>query len=312
MIKQSCLSGLSMRKGAAAALATMRGFLACVMPTSALRILSVSCFIALPGLADGAIVNFFNAAQSYSLQTGVTSDTLTTEGYRITYTLDKLFTGGLGGGPIGRPVSVSWPNGLDAQAVTTGPVISGAQFTIKRVDGQVFDLTSITFKLFGNTAATGAAVEIMPLLNGNDGFANPLALDVTGYAGNTFPYSGASMATLTGFDTYTVSLFTDFGIMQMTAVDASPLPEPSSAGLIASGLGVLMLRRRRVNSRSEKGRARRVRHSLLKGIFNKLYFIMHAFTAAREVVFLSTTPHTLRLRKAFAFLRPRGRTNPTA
>ena len=92
-------------------------------------------------------------------------------------------------------------------------IIRGAEFTIKRVDGGVFDLTALTFKLLGNTAATGAAVEIMPLLAGEDGLADPVMLDASGYYGGTFsygltpaPYTGQSTLLLHDFDEYKITL----------------------------------------------------------------------------------------------------------
>jgi hypothetical protein len=62
----------------------------------------------------------------------------------------------------------------------------------------------------------------MPLLNGNDGFPDPLMLDATGYAGNTFSYS---TPTLTGFDTYIISLWMDFGLTGLT-LEGAGVPEP--------------------------------------------------------------------------------------
>lgn len=74
--------------------------------------------------------------------------------------------------PIGRPVRVACPDGLEAQAVTTGPNPGKARIVIERVDGGVFDVTAFTAKLLANTAATGAAFEIMPSVGGEDGFGD--------------------------------------------------------------------------------------------------------------------------------------------
>ena len=187
--------------------------------------------------AHASTVAFFNNSQvATPVASGVTSDAVSSNGYLFTYTRDKLFTGGVGlTEPIGRPVLVSWPAGVEAQAVTTGPSPSGAQITIQRVDGDVFDLTTFTAKLLANTAATGAAIEIMPSLNGQDGFNDPLFFDATGFAGNTFSYGPApsflgSTALLTGFDTYTMSLFVDFAVTALT-LEGAPVPEPSSFAL---------------------------------------------------------------------------------
>ncbi|MBI3784014.1 MAG: hypothetical protein HY270_11500 [Deltaproteobacteria bacterium] len=161
---------------------------------------------------------FFNPSQVATLvSSGITSDTISSEGYVFTYTLDKLFTGGVGlTVPIGRPVLVPWPTGVEAQAVTTGPTLSGATITITRADGTPFDIAAFTAKLLANTAATGAAFEIMPSLNGNDAFNNPLYFDATGYAGNSFPYGPPSTAQLVGYDKYTISLFCDFALTALT------------------------------------------------------------------------------------------------
>ena len=172
---------------------------------------------------------FFNAAQTTnSVASGATSETISSSGYLFTYSLDNWWSATGSGPPTGRFQSILWPAGVDAQTQTAGP--SGpispqisASITIKRVDGQVFDLTSFTGKILGNTAGAGAAFEIMPLLNGQDGFANPLTFDATGYAGNSFFYN---TPILTGFDTYNISLWMDFALTSLNLVDASILVQP--------------------------------------------------------------------------------------
>lgn len=168
---------------------------------------------------------FFNSSQTTNfVSSGTTSDTTRSEGYLFTYTRDKLFTGGVGlTNPVGRYVRVFWPAGLEAQAVTTGPALSSATFTIKRQDGQPFGIPSFTAKLLGNTAATGAAFEIMPKLNGEDGVPNPFTYDASGYYGMNFTYNTPE---LSGFDTYIMTLFVDYALMSLTVVDAS-LPPPT-------------------------------------------------------------------------------------
>ena len=126
---------------------------------------------------------FFDPCQVATLvNSGVTSDTVSSRGYLFTYTRDKLFTGGTGQ-PIGRPVRVPWPDGVEAQAVTTPPpgvTDYKARITIQRVDGGVFDLPAFTAQLLANTAGAGGSIEIMPVLNGEDAFADPLYFDATG------------------------------------------------------------------------------------------------------------------------------------
>ncbi len=188
------------------------------------------------GFGHAAITFFFNGSQTTNLvDSATTSDTLSSQGYLFTLSRDKLFTGGVGmTNPIGRTVRIPWPKGLEAQAVTAGPSPSGATITIKRQDGQPFSIESFTGKLLANTAGAGGSFEIMPMLNGQDGLQDPLALDATGYAGNTFSYATPS---LTGFDTYTIKLYVDFALTALTVVDASP-PDPvlsisrAGAGLV--------------------------------------------------------------------------------
>ena len=102
-------------------------------------------------VADASTVAFFDLSQVASnVASGVTSDTIRSSGYLFTYTRDKLFTGGVGmTEPIGRPVRVAWPDGVEAQAVTTGPSPSGAIVIIKRVDDRTRSKTSINELLRG-------------------------------------------------------------------------------------------------------------------------------------------------------------------
>ena len=192
----------------------------------ALTGLSTAILILLPpGAAHAATTTFFTASQvATPVSSGVTSDTIRSEGYVFTYTRDKLFTGGLGPDPIGRPVRVPWPSGVEAQAVTTGPNPGGAQIVIRRADGAPFAIAAFTAKLLANTAATGASFEIMPSLNGEDAFNDPLYFDASGYAGISFPYGPPATAQLAGYDRYTISLFVDFALTALTFLSAGPDP----------------------------------------------------------------------------------------
>lgn len=201
------------------------------------------CLSYTPANAETTV--FFDSCQiATPVASGVTSDTVSSRGYLFTYTRDKLFTGGTGQ-PIGRPVRVPWPDGVEAQAVTTPPpgvTDYKARITIERVDGQVFDLTAFTAKLLANTAGAGGAIEIMPLVNGEDAFSNPLYFDASGYYGQTFSYDTSpnpwgSTALLTGFGTYKIGLYVDFAFVDLTLGSSVPgdqsccLPDLSCADL---------------------------------------------------------------------------------
>ncbi len=182
------------------------------------------CFVSAG--ATGTV--FFDPSQSaVPVASGVTSDTIRSNGYVFTYTRDKLFTGGTGH-VIGRQVRVPWPEGIEAQAVTAPPrgvTDYKARITVRRVDGRPFDLTAFTAKLLANTAGAGGKIEIMPLLNGEDAFSDPLAFDATGIAGNMFSYDTSpsyqgSTALLKGYDTYKIGLYVDFALTALTLESA--------------------------------------------------------------------------------------------
>ncbi len=183
--------------------------------------------------ASGATAVFFDASQvATPVESGVTWDTIRSNGYSFTYTRDKLFTGGTGH-VIGRQVRVPWPDGVEAQAVTTPPpgvTDYKARISLQRVDGDVFDLISFTAKLLANTAGAGGSIEIMPSLNGEDGFNDPLHFDATGFYGSSFSYDESpnlwgSTALLKGFDTYKIGLYVDFAFTALT-LEGAPVPQP--------------------------------------------------------------------------------------
>jgi hypothetical protein len=180
--------------------------------------------------AQGATVVFFNETQiATPVASGVTWDTISSNGYLFTYTRDKLFTGGIGPDPIGRTVRVPWPTGVEAQAVTTPPpgvTDYKARLTLQRMDGDVFDLTAFTAKLLANTAGAGANIEIMPKLQGEDGFNDPLYFNASGYHGSSFSYDTmpnylGSTALLKGFDEYVVTLYVDYALTALTLEGAA-------------------------------------------------------------------------------------------
>lgn len=192
---------------------------------------AVSAVIVLGGVAPcmGATNVFFNPWQTASVvATNMTSTTIRSRGYLFTYSVDGWWSAYPGGPPTGRMQPVQWPTGIDAQTLTadaSGPVSqqSSASITITRADGQPFALHTFTGKILGNTAGAGAAFELMPQINGNDAFPNPLTYDATGYGGQSFSYAPM----LTGYDTYVLSLWMDYGLTQLTVSDASIIAEPT-------------------------------------------------------------------------------------
>ena len=208
------------------------------------RSVALLLVIAPLGTRAGTTV-FFDSGQVASLvATGTTSDTISCEGYVFTYTRDKLFTGGVGlTNPIGRSVRVPWPDGVEAQYVTAGPQPTKASITIRRVDGALFDLTSFTAKLLANAGA-GRAIEIVPLLGGEEPLNDPLYFDVSGSYGMSFSYDASpnylgSTALLTQYDAYKINLTLDYALTALTLDSAAPNPNHLPTDLEISAASVL-------------------------------------------------------------------------
>jgi hypothetical protein len=103
-----------------------------------------------------------------------------------------------------------------------------ARIDLERVDGELFDLTGFTAKLLANTAGAGGSIEIMPLLNGEDGLDDPVYFNATGYYGQSFSYDTTpnylgSTALLHGFDAYKLTLYVDFALTALT-LEGPPIP----------------------------------------------------------------------------------------
>jgi len=196
-----------------------------------LFVAAVVCTLFCAPTVQAVTTIFFDGTQTTNLvASGTTSDTISSEGYLFTYTRDKFFTGGTTN-PPGRYVRIFWPDGLEAQDVTAGPNPGNARITVQRVDGAVFDLTAFTAKLLANAGA-GRAIEIVPLLKGQEPLNDPLFFDVSGNYGNEFSYDTSpnylgTTAALTNYDAYVINLSLDYALMSLTVVDASrPPPAP--------------------------------------------------------------------------------------
>ena len=190
----------------------------------------------LPGVAVAGTDVFFSSSQTATPVTSTMTSTMFRSGsYEFTYSVDGYWSAYSGGTPTGRFFSVFWPDGIHAQAITAGPTTgAGANITIKRADGKPFDLQSFTGKLLANTAGAGGSFEIMPKLNGEDAFKDPVQYFASGYSGQSFSHT----ANLSGYESYTIHLWVDFALTALTlnytgstviTADASP-PAGGSAG----------------------------------------------------------------------------------
>ena len=113
-----------------------------------LIVASAACVLNCPSPGRAVTNVFFNTSQMANVvTTNMTSTTISSSGYLFIYSLDNWWypTISLGpGAPTGRPTSVVWPNGVEAQTLTAGPSGSlitqfPATITIKRVDGLHLD-----------------------------------------------------------------------------------------------------------------------------------------------------------------------------
>jgi hypothetical protein len=204
-------------------------------PGRTCRRLAVAAAVALGAVSPAfAVTNsFFNASQTATLVvSNINAVTLQSGDYRFTYSADTYWSPG-GGTPTGRSFSVLWPAGVQAQSITAGPLLgNGANITLKRADGKVFDLQAFTGKILLNTAGAGGAFEIMPKLNGNDAFNNPFTYDCTGYGGASFPYTTA----LSGYDTYQIHMWGDFALTALTLIDTNPPVPPAPNFIVATSV----------------------------------------------------------------------------
>ncbi len=206
-------------------------------------LLATSLECLLPDPATAGTTAFFDPSQIATLvATNTTSDIISSEGYLFEYTRDKLFTGGVGlTNPVGRAVRIPWPDGVEAQYVTTST--NNARIIVRRVDGAVFDLTSFTAHLLANAGA-GRAIEIVPLLNGQEPLNDPLFFDVSGNYGNEFSYDTSpnhlgSTAALTNYDAYVINLTLDYALTALTLESAVPNVNHAPTEIVSSSASVM-------------------------------------------------------------------------
>lgn len=204
--------------------------------------------LAITSPVNAAIITFDIATPAFSNTiSGLTSSTYFSQGYEFVVSQNKLdFYGGTG--PLPHPLLSSWSGGLSAEAVNLTPNVGNntygpALITLTRVDGGIFDVTDFSFGVPGNTAVTGAALEVTPILNGTDNPNSPFMFDASGYNGK-YSYGSPFTSPLTGADTYQFSLFTNFILETLTVHDASAgspavVPVPGGGAILLLGLGFM-------------------------------------------------------------------------
>ncbi len=191
------------------------------------RLISVSGLCLLFCLQAQAVTNFFFTGSQTATVVSSNANVVTFQSgdYQFTYSVDGYWAPCSGCTSTGRFFSVFWPTGVQAQAITAGTLVGkGANITITRTDGKLFDLWTFTGKLLANTSPPGGAFEIMPLLDGEDALNDPLMFDCSGSAGLSFPHSPR----LAGYDTYKIHLWVDWALTALTLIDTNPAAPPPS------------------------------------------------------------------------------------
>ena len=195
-------------------------------------LLAVLAALTLAPTAPAVTNVFFNGSQTATLLvSNINAVTIQSGDYRFTYSADGYWSPVVGGPPTGRFFSVFWPTGVQAQAITAGPLLgNGANLTIQRADGKPFDLRAFTGRILANTAGAGGAFEVTPMLGGNDATNAPFLYDATGYSGQSFSYTPMFQH----FDTYKVHLWVDWALTALTLVDTNPPVPPTTYFTIAA------------------------------------------------------------------------------
>src|SRR5580765_6917979 len=106
-----------------------------------------ACLAGAPATQAATNVFFTGSQTSTLVVSNINAVTIQSGDYRFTYSADGYWSSG-GGTPTGRFFSIVWPNGVQAQAITSGPLLgNGANITLKRADGKRFDLLSFTGRI---------------------------------------------------------------------------------------------------------------------------------------------------------------------
>jgi hypothetical protein len=129
------------------------------------KLLGVGFVLFLTATHGWAATNlFFSPAQvAVSVVSNINAVTVQSGDYRFTYSSDGYWSAYAGGPPTGRFFSVGWPEGVQAQAITAGPLLgSGANIKIlvpANTDSDSFNDT--ISDVFGATASGPAAISII-------------------------------------------------------------------------------------------------------------------------------------------------------
>jgi hypothetical protein len=156
-------------------------------------------------VSTGSVV-FFSSDQSYTLDTsGTYSNLLTSNGYRFTYSQNKVIT---------SVNNVEWPTGLHLQALTSGSV-GPAKATIARTDKKPFSIPSFSVTLLCNAVGGSASFKWVPKLLGEDLLNDEVIYSTNGYGTGT-KFTFDTLNSLSGGDSYSVTFPCDVVLNSIT------------------------------------------------------------------------------------------------
>jgi hypothetical protein len=136
---------------------------------------------------------------------GSYSNLLTSNGYRFTYSQNKVITS------VNNAV---WPTGLHLQELTSGSV-GPAKATIARIDKKPFSIVSFSATLLCSVVGESASFKWVPRLLGEDLLNDEVLYSTNGYGtGTTLTFNSLSL--LTGGDSYSVTFPCDVVLNSIT------------------------------------------------------------------------------------------------